>query len=45
MKWKIIDMRTNKTYLCNFSSKERAQYRIDNNIDKTLVPFLEIVPQ
>lgn len=44
-KWKIIDVRTDKTYLANFGSEERAQYRIDNNIDKALVPFLKVVQQ
>lgn len=45
MKWKLVDIRSGKTFLCNFNSVERAQYRLDNNIDKALVPFLRIVEQ
>ncbi len=45
MKWKIIDTRTNKTYLSNFGSTERAQYRIDNNIDKAIAGYMKVVPQ
>jgi len=45
MKWKIIDTRTKKTFLANFRSEERAQYRIDNNADKAIAAFLKVVPQ
>jgi len=45
MKYKIINTQTGKTWLANFGSVERAQYRIDNNVSPVLKPFLKVVPQ
>lgn len=45
MKWKIVDTRTNKTFLSNFGSVERAQYRIDHNIDTAIATFMKVMQQ